>query len=199
MAYTVTITNKYLDPATGKVIERNLPKPDAYTSETIYSTMQPTGSYVDSVAYTNGYPNAANQYVPTKIKDGQFVPDSTQGATTIDPAYSMSNKLYERSIYATNHYDYGNLVGLDLLSAFAETLVPLGISFGQFAVSDVAQEAGKLNSISFTVEDYTAAFYYLTLAKQMKDQGIEITVAEKAATEGDSGKETAPTTPGVGG
>lgn len=197
MAYTVTITNKYLKKD-GKVIKRDLPKPDAYTSETIYSTMQPTGSYVDSVAYTNGYPNAANQYVPTKIKDGQFVPDSTNGATTIDPPYSMSNKLYERSIYATNHYDYGNLVGLDLLSAFAETLIPLGISFGQFAVSDVALGESK-NTVTFTVEDYTAAFYYMTLAKQMEDQGIEIIVAEKASAADDSGKEDEPSTPEVGG
>lgn len=189
MAYTVTITNKHLDPATGKILERDLPKPDAYTSETIYSTMQPTGSYVDSVAYTNGYPN----------KDGQFTPTSDVNWSDNKAPYSTTNKLYERSIYATNHYDYGNLVGLDLLSAFAETLIPLGISFGQFAVSDVAQEAGKLNSISFTVEDYTAAFYYLTLAKQMKDQGIEITVAEKAAAADDSGKEDEPPTPEVGG
>lgn len=175
MSYNVTITNKWLDKNTGKPKKTaDLPGYIGHRDyATIASLMEPTGSYIDTVAYTQGFPNDVNP-------DSFTIP--AQGDVAAKTCTNEDGKrVYEKSIYATNVYDGIGSVGLP--PYWAETLIPMGVSFSQIRISDVAagNEAGKRNTVTFTVEDFTAAFYFMTLAQQLKDNGIVIEVVENPA------------------
>lgn len=135
MAYTVKIT--YLGVETD---------PERIAAP-ICRIFAPTNSYIDTVAYTEGYHNSL---------------------TTGDIA-----DVYGKSIYATNVDGWGSLPEVE---PFASTSIPFPVPLAQFKMAVVG---GTDNSVSFDVEDYKEAFYYMEVGKALEDQGFQVKVTPK--------------------
>lgn len=109
---------------------------------------------------------------------------------------------YGKSIYANNVDDkwgYANQV-----APFDSTSIPFPVPLAQFKLAVV----GKDNTVTFKVDDYKEAFYYMDLGKQLADQGfvvevtdddapvVEVTVKSVAVVDGTDGV-TPVTTPAL--
>lgn len=82
------------------------------------------------------------------------------------PAYVDS-----KSPYATN---VDSDVKIEIPEPFRSIGIPFSDGIAQFKISDV----GKDGKVEFTTDSYKEAFFYKTLSKQMKHQGIDIHVVE---------------------
>jgi hypothetical protein len=98
-----------------------------------------------------------------------------------NPNYSDS-PAYEGSVYNTNTPGMGSPGGvwnyaIDQMEPFATTSIPFPVSLAQFKLAVV----GKDNTVTFTVEDYLQAFYYMQIGVAMADQGFRVTVEDLTA------------------
>ena len=111
----------------------------------ICGTYVPQNCYIDSPVYECGYP------VDVTITDETKV------------GYDDENeKKYGKSIYATNVDDrFGYAAQVE---PFLTESIPYPVPLAQFKLAAVG---GTDNSVTFTVEDYKEAFYYMELAKQL--------------------------------
>lgn len=88
-----------------------------------------------------------------------------------------ADKRYGKSVYATNVAGYGEL---DVKAPYDATSIPFPVPMAQFNLAAIS-ETGE---VTFEVEDYKEAFYYMTIGKDLADQGFEVTVTEaEAATQ----------------
>lgn len=84
------------------------------------------------------------------------------------------DKEYGKSIYATNVAGFGNI---DVPAPFNFTSIPFSVPMAQFNLAVV----GVNNEVSFDVDDYKEAFYYMQVGEAMKDQGFVVTVMKTGA------------------
>lgn len=155
MAYTVTI--KYTKPVA--------PAVNPYLQ--IMSIFEPIGSYVDSDAYTGA--------------TGDTVwSDKVVGAADITSTRA-AGATSAKSIYSTNVAGWGTI---EVPEFFKDTHIPFPLPLAQFIIDSVVGVDGASpatpGQITFDVADYTEAFFYAQLAKDIADQGFEITVAPVA-------------------
>lgn len=114
----------------------------------------PTNSYIDSAVYENGYPVDLD-------------------VTSCDQIGADKDKKYGKSIYATNVDDkYGYAPQVE---PYASTSIPFPTPLAQFKLAVVG---GTDNSVTFDVDDYKEAFYYMDLGKSLADQGFVVEVVK---------------------
>lgn len=120
-------------------------------SASICSIMRPNGSYIDTPVFKEGYPVGAE----------------------------AADKKYGESVYATNVEGFG---AVDAEEPFATTSFPFPVPLAQFKLAVVATEKDDKGNpkVSFDVEDYKEAFYYMEAGKALADQGFEVKVSKKA-------------------
>lgn len=79
---------------------------------------------------------------------------------------------YGPSVYATNVDGMGSIVKME---PFATTSIPFPVPLAQFKLAVV----GKNNTVTFTVDDYKEAFYYMEMGEALKDQGFTVEVVDE--------------------
>lgn len=79
---------------------------------------------------------------------------------------------YGKSIYANNVDDKWGYAAQ--VAPYDSTSIPFPTPLAQFKLAVV----GKDNTVTFTVDDYKEAFYYMDLGKQLAEQGFEVTVTD---------------------
>lgn len=136
MAYTVTITYN------------GVAKPELKFADPISALYCPTGSYIDSAVYTEGYPVGAEE----------------------------ADKKYGKSIYATNVDGFGNLAVKEPYATTSVPMSSPLAQFKLAVVGEETEEGG--HKVEFDVEDYKEAFYYMQLGEQMADQGFAVEVTK---------------------
>lgn len=145
------------------------PAENAYLQ--IMSMFEPTGSYVDSAAYTGA--------------EGDTVwSDKVVGATDITSTRA-AGATSAKSIYSTNVPGWGTI---DPPEFFKDTHIPFPLPLAQFIYDSVkgtdGDTAGDDSYLEFVVHTYEEAFYYAQLKKDMKDQGFEFYIEPIITPEG---------------
>ena len=79
---------------------------------------------------------------------------------------------YGPSVYATNVDGMGSIAKME---PFATTSIPFPVPLAQFKLAVV----GKNNTVTFTVDDYKEAFYYMEMGEALKDQGFTVDVVNE--------------------
>lgn len=116
----------------------------------IFRMFEPTGSYIDSDVYTNGYANEDG------VGDGE---------------------AYGKSIYATNVEGWGELFGL---LPMASSSVKIAQFERAIYVAFEAQESGAENEgVEFEVEGYEEELFWNQMAPHFVGQGFYIKVGDK--------------------
>lgn len=118
--------------------------------QSIYRMFEPTGSYVDSNVFENGYTN------PGSVGDGNS---------------------YGKSVYATNVDGWGSLPGL---LPMASSVVRFAEFEQAIFAAKAAQDAGTTNEgITFAVDGYQEELYWNQMAPNFVPQGFYIKVGDK--------------------
>lgn len=130
-------------------------------------------AYTVSITYTGVDPSPIMSVAPiSRI----YKPDSSYIDTPVytegGPIGEDVDKVYGKSIYATNVDGWGEI---DVLEPFASTGIPFPVPLAQFKLAAVG---GTDNSVTFDVDDYKEAFYYMQLGKELADQGFEVSVTK---------------------
>lgn len=80
---------------------------------------------------------------------------------------------YEGTVYDTNVDGFGHV---EMVEPYASVSVPFPVPLAQFKLAVV----GENNEVTFDVEDYKEAFYYMQVGEQLESQGFEVEVSPKA-------------------
>lgn len=114
----------------------------------------PNNSYIDSDVYVNGLKMEASD---------------------------AEEEVYGKSIYATNVDGWGTLPGL---LPMASTTVPFAQFERAVAVAAAAKaDGGENEGIEFEIEGYKEEIYWDQMAKNMVDQGFEVTIGADEETD----------------
>lgn len=107
-----------------------------------------------------------NSYIDTDVYNGIDVPQKD------------GEDAYGKSVYATNVAGWGEI---PMPEPYASTSIPFPIPLAQFKLAMVGEIVDGKNQVSFTVSDYTEAFYYQQIGYALESQGFNVTVEEVTA------------------
>lgn len=99
-------------------------------------------------------------------------------------------KYYGKSVYADNVPGKGFL---PLPEPYATTSIPFPSPLAQFKLAIVGED----NVVSFDVETYAEAFYYMDIGAQMASQGFVVTVESDEDSDDTGGGDVSPTSANI--
>lgn len=86
---------------------------------------------------------------------------------------------YDGTVYDMNTRGFGSI---DLMDPYADTSFPFPVPLAQFKLAVVGEDemdddtpTGR-KTVTFTVDSYMEAFWYIEAGKALADQGFEVTV-----------------------
>ena len=133
----------------------------------IAAMLVPTGSYVDSPVYTNGYPIDVDQ---------------------IETAAYDQEKKYNKSIYATNVYGIPYFPGL--LPEASATHKFAEFEVAALVAAEAAEKGEENKGVTFEVEGYEEELYWCQMCANMAELGFYSKVGDKEFGEAPEADET---------
>lgn len=88
----------------------------------------------------------------------------------------VDTPAYEGTVYDTNVAGFGKL---NIMEPYASTSFPFPVPLAQFKLAVVGTDSEDVEGakeVTFTVDTYEEAFWYMTAGAQLKDQGFTVTV-----------------------
>lgn len=129
---------------------------------------------------------------PRKVAE-QIPAPSANVCSVFEPNVSyIDSEDYEDTRYNSNVKGFGDI---EQVEPYASTSVPMSTPLAQFKLATQAQKVDDttgVRELTFDVEDYKEAFYYLQLGEDMKEQGFAVEVEGlglQAKNTADSGAE----------
>ena len=115
-------------------------------------------------------------YSVTIAYAGPANPTDIRIAAPIFPIYVPSNSYvdtaaYDGTVYDTNVKGMGTI---NVMEPYATTAFPFPVPLAQFKVAVLSDT----NEVTFTVDTYMEAFYYIEAGKALASQGFTVTVEE---------------------
>lgn len=124
-------------------------------------------------------------YTVTIVYAGVQAPTTVPFVSPICATYVPTNSYVDTPAYAGTVYDT-NVKGfgtIDLMDPYADTSFPFPVPLAQFKLATIGTDVLDDNdqptgakTVTFTVEDYADAFWYMEAGKALKDQGFTVTV-----------------------
>lgn len=101
-------------------------------------------------------------------------------ATYVPTNSYVDTAAYDGTVYDMNTKGFGSI---DVMDPYADTAFPFPVPLAQFRLAvvgtDVLDSDGKptgAKTVTFTVNDYMTAFWYMEAGKALADQGFTVTV-----------------------
>ena len=132
-------------------------------------------------------------YTVTIVYAGVQEPTSIPFVSPICAQYVPTNSYVDTAAYDGTVYDM-NVKGfgtIDLVEPYATTSFPYPVPLAQFKLATVGtdvldgddQPTGA-KTVTFTVDSYADAFWYMEAGKALADQGFTVTVEEVVPDDG---------------
>lgn len=115
-------------------------------------------------------------YTVTITYAGLPNPDTVPFVSPICSTFVPTNSYVDTTGYAGSVYDT-NIDGfgkIDLMEPYASTSFPFPVPLAQFKLATV----GTSGTVTFTVDTYMEAFWYMEAGKALADQGFTVSATE---------------------
>ena len=127
----------------------------------------------------------AQTYTVKIVYSGVAAPEDIRFASPISPLYCPTNSYihtdaYEGTVYDTDVKGMGSIAPVE---PYASTAFPFPVSMAQFKLATVGTDvigedgvATGAKEVTFEVDNYAEAFWYMQAGEELADQGFTVTV-----------------------